>query len=340
MSDRVKLGIIGCGGMGNHHAGVLKDMEQVEVVAACDLIEAKARKTADAAGARWCTDFRDLLDDVDAVWVCTEPFNRLEIVTTCAEAGKGIFTEKPVALNLAEADEMIAAARAAGVTYMVGYVLRFTEPYRLMRQAVADGELGELVTCWTRRYMPWEPAGWYGKQELSGGVALDFGSHDVDWLRWVGGDVAGVLGRTFVVRPGAGADEHSQMLMNFKNGGTGTCDVSWSASLSESSVGVVGSTGAIIVGRDGAVRRKLAGREEEVLDVEAATDVDPEGNIEKTPGGDDGSAARSETIQQHFFRCLDEGIEPISSAVEARKTLATVLAIQESSRTGQTVAVD
>jgi UDP-N-acetylglucosamine 3-dehydrogenase len=338
VARKVKLGIIGCGGMGNHHANVLKGMEQVEIVAACDLIEAKARDTAERVAARWCTDFRELLDDVDAVWVCTEPFNRLGVVTACAAAGKHIFTEKPIALNLAEADEMIAAAREASVKYMVGYVLRFTEPYRLMRQALADGELGELVTCWTRRYMPWEPARWYGSQQLSGGVALDFGSHDVDWLRWVGGDVASVFGRTFVVRPGAAVDEHSQTLMSFRGGGMGTCDVSWSASLSESSVGVVGSTGSLVVGRDGAVRRKLAGGEEEVLDVQAATGFDPKGNI-KTSDKGTASATRSETIQQHFFRCIAEDIEPITSAADARKTLATVLAIQESSRTGQAVVV-
>jgi predicted dehydrogenase len=84
--------------------------------------------------------------------------------------------------------------------------------------------------------------------------------------------------------------------------------------------------------------RKLAGGEEEVLDVQAATGVDPKGNI-KTGAEGTASAARSETIQQHFFRCIAEDIEPITSAADARKTLATVLAIQESSRTGQAVVV-
>jgi len=94
---------------------------------------------------------------VDAVWVCTEPFNRREIVTTAAQAGKHIFTEKPVANTLADADAMIAAAHQAKVKYMLGYCLRFWQPYRLFRDTFMSGELGELTSCWMRRFMPWNP---------------------------------------------------------------------------------------------------------------------------------------------------------------------------------------
>ncbi|HUS47015.1 MAG TPA: Gfo/Idh/MocA family oxidoreductase, partial [Phycisphaerae bacterium] len=215
----IKLGLIGLGGMGNYHARVLPGLENVEIVGVCDLIEQKAAQLAENLKVRTCTNFRDLLDDVDAVWVCTEPFNRLEVVTTCAAAGKHIFTEKPICLDLKEADEMIASARAAGVKYMLGYVLRFTEPYRLIRNTFASGELGELVTCWTRRYMPCDMSRhWYGKQELSGGVMLDFGSHDCDWLRWIGGDVKTVLASARPVRPTVHADEHGMVMMLFARG--------------------------------------------------------------------------------------------------------------------------
>jgi len=338
-----KVALIGCGGMGNHHARVLTEMENVEIAGVCDIVEEKAQKTGQATGAKCCTDYHELLDEADAVWVCTEPFNRLDIVTTAAAAGKHIFTEKPICVNLDEADQMIAAAAEANVKYMLGYVLRFTDPYRLIRETFADGRLGELVTCWTRRYMPFDMSGkWYGRQDLSGGVALDFGSHDVDWLRWVGGDVRTVFAAVSRVRPTMHADEHAQTLMVFDGGGMGTVDVSWSSYLSESSIGVIGAKGSMIVGRDGKVRRKIGDEgEEEIIEAESAMDINPAGDLGKADGSGEiqAVAGRAETIQEHFFRCIEEDVEPLTGAQDGRKTLATVKAIHESARRGQSVAV-
>lgn len=225
--------IIGCGGMGRHHADKLSKMENVDLVGVCDTMREQADALAERVDVKACYDYHELLDAVDAVWVCTEPFNRLDIVTTSAAAGKHVFTEKPICLELAEADRMLAATRKAGVKYMLGYVLRFTNPYRLMHDMFVAGDLGKLVTCWTRRYMPCDTSKcWYGQQDKSGGVTLDFGSHDCDWLRWIGGDVAVVFAKTFRVRETVHADEHGQTLMSFQNGGMGTMDVSWSSYLS------------------------------------------------------------------------------------------------------------
>jgi len=295
----IRLGIIGAGGMGNHHGRVIAKMEGVRITGVCDIIADRARKLAEELGAGPCTDFRDLLADVDAVWVCTPPYARTEIVTTCARAGKDIFAEKPIALNLSEADEMISAAAEAKVKFMLGYVLRFTYPYTLLRGALAGGQLGELVACWTRRHMHFLPRDvWYGRQEQSGGVALDFGSHDIDWLRWCGGEARVVFGRMQRCHPEIDADMHGQTVIVFDQG-VGTADVCWSSPLMESSVGVVGTEGSLIVDRSGTVRRRMMGREEEVLSTEGAMGIDPAGKIGKTVEGSDdieAGAAKSQTI--------------------------------------------
>ena len=88
------------------------------MVAVCELIEEKARTIGKRLGVKWSTDYRELLDAVDSLWIC---------------------------VDLDEADAMIEACRKAGVKFMLGYVLRFTNPYRLMRDTLASGELGELV---------------------------------------------------------------------------------------------------------------------------------------------------------------------------------------------------
>jgi len=329
-----RVAMIGMGGMGGSHANILSKMKNVEIVGVCDLIEQKAKNCGEKLGVKWCLDFHELLDDAEAVWVCTEPFNRLKVVTACAEAGKHIFTEKPICNDLKDADEMLAAAREAGVKYMLGYCLRFWHPYKLIHDTFVRGELGKLVNCWTRRYMSWDPSKvWYGDQKKSGGVMLDFGSHDIDWLRWVGGDVKTVFGQTVNVRKTMTADDHGQCLMLFEKGGMGTADDSWLSTLGTSSVGVVGTKGVIIVGDDGKVHKKLEGGEEQIVEAETTMAIDPSGKLDE----DKTVAKANETIQEHFFRCIEQDIEPTTPATDGRKTLATVCALKESSRTGKSV---
>ena len=337
----IKLGMIGCGSMANYHAELLSEMDNVRAVVCCDLVEEKAKSLAERLGCKRCADHRDVYDDVDAVWVCTEPFNRVEIVTAAAAAGKHIFTEKPIALTLADADTMIAAARAAGVKYMLGYCLRFWQPYKMMREIFASGELGELVNCWTRRYMPVDMRPyWYGKQDLSGGVVLDFGSHDLDWLMTIGGPVKTVFGKTFRIRENIEADEHSQCMLIFAGGGMGASDVTWWSSITESSLGIVGTKGSLLANREGVLKKLLVGQDEETtIDVDSAMAVDMSGNVGQRD--DQGHIHRlhapDETIQQHFFRCIEQDIQPITDAQIGRDVLEVVIAVRRSAELGKSV---
>jgi len=338
----VKLGIIGCGGMGRHHAGIFSQMADVEVVSVCDIVEDKAAKLADKLGCSGETDFRRTIDCCDAIVISTVPACRLEIIQVAAQAGKDIFCEKPIALTLAEADEIISVLERSAVKFLLGYVLRFTQPYRLMREALASGELGGLVNCWTRRYMAMDPRKtWHNFQAESGGVALDFGSHDIDWLMWMGGPVKTVFAQAARVREGVQSDEHAQVLLAFSQGGMGSCDVSWIDTVSESSVGVIGTKGGLAVDRSGAVRKKLAGSSEELLDIQAGMDVDPEGKLgtKQADGSIKQTSQNGETIQEHFIRCINENIVPAISARQGRDVLEVVLAINESTHTGKAVTL-
>ncbi|MBM3263356.1 MAG: hypothetical protein FJY97_08020 [candidate division Zixibacteria bacterium] len=76
---------------------------------------------------------------------------------------------------------MIETVERTGVIMMIGYVLRFTHPFQILHETFSSGRLGRLVNCWTRRYMPFDTSQrWYGDQSKSGGVELDFASHDID----------------------------------------------------------------------------------------------------------------------------------------------------------------
>jgi len=319
----IKIGIIGCGGMGAHHAKVLAGMRpRVELAGVCDMVKDKADKLGTLLGVPAYTAYQDLLPKIDAAWICTPPTFRLDVVTACAEAQKQIFAEKPLALRLDEADQMIAATRKAGVRFMIGYVLRYTQPYRYLRDVLDAGQLGRLVNCWTRRYMPADMTHlWYGDQGLSGGVLLDFGCHDVDMMYWLGGKVKSVFAHFDKVREAMRADEHAQVLMTFQQGGMASVDVSWSAFARENSLGVTGTHGTVILDIHNVVRKKLADWSCEQL---------PEVGREKL-------GPPQETIQEHFVRCLEQDLEPLTTAEQARDVLAIILAAQESGRTGKSV---
>lgn len=341
----IKVAIIGCGGMGHAHAPHLVKLPNVKVVATCDQIAEKAKALAEQHGiARHCTDYHELIPQVDAAWICTTPFNRVEMVTAFAKAGKHIFTEKPIAHTLADADKMLAVTAKAKVKYMIGYSMKYWPmPFGIMQYAFAKGELGDLVSCWTRRLMPNRPQSWYAEQDKSGGVMLDFGSHDVDWLRWIGGEVQTVFGKTFRVHEGITADEHGGAMFIFKNGRMATVETSWSSHLLEVTAGIIGTKGSMIMGSDNKLRKKIgyAGKEE-IVEEKTATTIDPQSKLGAKEKAEEIKklAEMNEPIQKHFFRCIEQDVEPRSSGESSRKTLLTVMAIWESSRTGKPVEVD
>jgi len=107
-------------------------------------------------------------------------------------------------------------------------------------------------------------------------------------------------------------------------------------------VGVVGTQGAVIVGRDGVVRKRLGGGEEEVVDVRSAMDVDPAGRVGQrdAQGAIRAVASRRETIQQHFCRCVETGAPPLTDAAEGRRVLAVIRAAQLSAARGASVNLE
>jgi predicted dehydrogenase len=319
----LKVGIVGCGNRGSGHAAKLKAMPAVELVGVCDLIEERASRLSAAYGVPAFTDYRALLDKADVIWDATRPWERCDIVVECAAAGKHVFSEKPIALDLATADRYSAAIARAGVRNAFCYPLHFWHPYRLAEALFARGDLGRLVNVWTRRYRPADmrPT-WYGDQRLSGGVMLDFQSHDLDLLLWFGGAPRTVFAQVDRVHEDSRADEHAQVLVVFEQG-MGASDCSWGAPIASSSFGVVGTKGCLLADPSGRVHLKLEGRDELDLDPGLAPDL--------------GLAISDESCEQHFIRCVLEGREPLVTAARARAVLRLVLAAQASAHSGTSV---
>ena len=151
----------------------------------------------------WHESLDALLAAVEVVDVCTPTDTHAEVVLLAAAAGKHVVCEKPLARDLAEADAMIAACADAGVQLHVAHVGRYAGGYAEARQAVLEGEVGDLRAL--KLYRGGAAPGWaewFADPDRSGGVLLDLGIHDIDFARWVAGDVVTVTGE--MTGPGQG----------------------------------------------------------------------------------------------------------------------------------------
>jgi predicted dehydrogenase len=183
---RVHIGLVGCGRFGESHLLAYRAVPGAEVTAVHDTDPARAARAAAAAGgARVCASPAELaaLPDLDAVDVVTPEHLHLEPVLAALAGGKHVFVEKPLATDLGHCTRMIEAARAAGRSLMVGHLLRFETRYAMLREEVASGRLGRVVSMHARRNRPKAHLPLYGRVHL----ALETGIHDIDLMLWCAG---------------------------------------------------------------------------------------------------------------------------------------------------------
>jgi myo-inositol 2-dehydrogenase / D-chiro-inositol 1-dehydrogenase len=187
----VRVGVIGVGRIGRMHADLLA--RQVPGATVAGVYDADP-DAARAVSAPAFDALEDLLADVDAVAICTSTETHADLIVAAARAGKAIFCEKPISLDLAEVDRALAAVEAAGVPLQVGFNRRFDPAHAAVRDAVVRGDLGEphLVRISSRDPAP--PSMEYVRG--SGGIFLDMTIHDFDMARFVtGSEVVEVFAR-------------------------------------------------------------------------------------------------------------------------------------------------
>ncbi|HEV8229664.1 MAG TPA: Gfo/Idh/MocA family oxidoreductase [Candidatus Limnocylindria bacterium] len=195
----LRIGILGTGFAGAMHARSARGLSDVSVVAIAAATREEAAPLAAECGARIEDSAASLCaaDDVDLVVVATPTYLHSEHAVAAARAGKHVFCEKPIARELSEAKEMIAACEEAGVRLAVGHVVRFFPEYRRAKELLDDGTLGRpaMVTLTRGNFSVGSARAWYLDPRKSGGVVLDLMLHDLDTLRWWFGEPSRVYGR-------------------------------------------------------------------------------------------------------------------------------------------------
>lgn len=192
---KVKIGIIGCGGIANgKHMPAYKALaDQAEMVAFCDIIEERALKAKKEYGdknSRTYTDYKELLKEkkIDMVCVCTPNISHSEITVVALNAGKHVMCEKPMAINYEEAKKMIDAKNRSGKLLTIGYQNRYRAEVRYLKEEAESGTFGDIyfarAKAVRRRAVPtWGV--FLDEEKQGGGPLIDIGTHSLDITLYV-----------------------------------------------------------------------------------------------------------------------------------------------------------
>ncbi|MGI6082294.1 MAG: Gfo/Idh/MocA family protein [Limnochordia bacterium] len=227
----IRWGVLGAGGIADRRTipeGITQATDS-KLVAVMDVDEGRARAVGEKYGADWHVNAQDLLErsDVDAVYVATPVAYHAELVCEAARQGKHVLCEKPLALNVAEAEQAIKACDEHGVKLSVGYMMRFHGAHQKLKEMLDGGEFGQPVlaraqlTCW---YPP-IPGAWRQNLALGGGGALmDMATHCIDLLEMLLGPVESVMADVSTQTHDYEVDDSALILLHFQSGAKAVVD--------------------------------------------------------------------------------------------------------------------
>ncbi|MFZ4793458.1 MAG: Gfo/Idh/MocA family protein [Blastocatellia bacterium] len=169
MINKIRTAVIGVGHLGREHARLMASLERSELIAVCDTNEAAGRAVADKFGVRYVGDYRQILDQVEAVSIATPTINHHETACACLAAGIHVLVEKPISRTLAEADEMIRLAAEHDVTLQVGHIERFNPAFRALQEQLSRP-----------RFFEAHRMGIFSPRSLDIDVVMDLMVHELD----------------------------------------------------------------------------------------------------------------------------------------------------------------
>jgi len=332
-----KLGfaVVGAGFIGQVHAEALSTVEQAELKAVYNRTAYRGKVLADKFHIDWYDDFDELLmrDDIDVVTICTPSSLHGDFAIAAAEAGKHVIVEKPLDVTVKRCDQIIEAAEKSGVTLSVIYQNRFKDNVRAMRAALDEGRCGKIVLgdAQIKWYRPEEYfQGWKGTKEYDGGGALmNQGSHTIDLLQWMMGEVEVVFGYVDTLVHKIEVEDIGVAALRFKSGAQGIIEGSTAIypGLDER-LGIYGEDGTIEIEGNRIVTWRFRNEKKE---------DEKKRMIGKNEQGGGGSTATGIGLRNHgqqmreIINAILEGKEPLVDGKEARKSVAIIEAIYRAS---------
>jgi predicted dehydrogenase len=333
----MKIGLLGTGAIANKHAQAYRNIG-FELVACSNKTEARGREFANRWGCEFIPKWEDLCryPGLDYIDVCTFPDSHLAPVRLCAQIGRAVLVQKPLATNLDDARQMVDVTRAAGVTFGVVSQHRFDDSTIFLKRALAAGRLGKLLQA--DAYVKWFRSDEYYSRPIKGswqteggGALINQAIHQVDVLLYLIGSVSSVFGMWQIgARHKIESEDIVNALLAYESGATGVIQAATAIWPGYSErIEIHGTKGTAIITGDRLTTW-------EVLDDEKASSHDPAPVASDVASGASDPMAISltpfERQFQDFAHAIQSGKKPLVDGVEGYRALSVVLGIYRSCR--------
>jgi myo-inositol 2-dehydrogenase/D-chiro-inositol 1-dehydrogenase len=342
--DQIGVGIIGSGFIASIHVEAFSRVPEARVVALASPTPGRAEALARQHQIpHYYQDYRALLErsDIHVVTLALPNYLHCQATLDAAAAGKHVICEKPMALNLDECDQMIAACQSAGVKLMYAEELLFAPKYARAKQLADEGALGRVYLVKQNESHFGPHTDWFWNADLSGGgVLMDMGCHSIEFARAVFGrarptSVYAQLG-TYVHQDKTRGEDHSVCIVEYEGNRFGVAENSWA------------KTGGVddraeIFGSAGLTYADLLRGSSLVTFSEPGYGY----AVEKAPDTRGWTFTMFEESwnygfpqeMSHFTRCVRDNVTPIETGEDGRQVIEIICAAYESARTGQKISL-
>ena len=302
--------------MGENHVRVYHKMEEANLMGVSDVSERALKKIEKKYGAKGYTDYCELLanPEIEVVSVCVPTTFHHDVVMEAIKHKKHVLVEKPIAFTLTEAEEMIAAAKEAGVILATGHVERFNPAVQKAKELIDDGVIGDIVSAFAKRVGPLPP------RIKDVGVSIDLAIHDLDIMNYLFEEeitqVYGTMNSSF---DDSEFEDHAEIMVSFDNESTGIIEVNWLTPYKRRELELTGTAGIISVDY---IQQSIEVFGKFAQDIEIVHEEPLKGELKS------------------FLNSVVEEKEPVITGEDGLKALKMVIAANKSSKEHRPISLD
>ncbi len=230
-STKLKVAVVGCGGVSENHIVSINDYDDADLVALVDTNADRLKELSNRYNCRFYTDYIEMIkcEKVDVIHIATPHFLHKEMIINAVKLGCHVFVEKPLALNYDEAQEINDCLRGRSEKVMVCFQNRYRPSIKMIKRIIETKELGELISIsgvvtWHRTKEYYTKSDWRGKWVTEGGgVLINQAIHTLDLMQWFGGKIEGIKGHfdTRLLQDVIEVEDTAEATIRFSNGATG-----------------------------------------------------------------------------------------------------------------------
>lgn len=270
---KLRLGVIGLGRLGYHHAMNITKTQGAVLQAVCDGFPEALNRAVNDFDVKGYSDYKEMIvsDEIDAIVVATPTQTHYDVLVDCIATGKPIFCEKPITYTLEEAEKIVEMVKEKNIFMQIGFMRRFDPGHVAAKKMLESGACGKPIYIHDCQRDPNGPPPAYVPQ--SGGIFVDMGIHDLDVARWLmGREVVELYARGEVLKheflKELGDVDDGQIMLKFEDGGMGMIEISRNANdVYDTRTEVVGLEKSVFVGQNQLTPYTIIGGQEITVDM-------------------------------------------------------------------------